>query len=164
MPVDERLDGHGAKGTLRAMAPRLPAAAALAALALSAGGCGESDDQRVRDTLQRFGTATATKDYRALCRDLLARRLVARLRAVGLPCEQALSRALGPVDRPSLKVQEVKVSGNTALARITTTARGQRPSRDTIRLVEQDGSWRIAALSGNQPPSPPRDLAGDREH
>jgi hypothetical protein len=142
---------------------RLAAAAALAALAVSGAACGKSDEDEVRATLTRFEKATAQKDYGALCDELLARELVGRLRSVGLPCPQALRRALGQVIQPSVQIDRIKVDGSTALARITTTAAGQTPSRDTLRLVKQDGSWRVSALSGSQPPSPPRNLAGEPE-
>jgi ketosteroid isomerase-like protein len=143
---------------------RLATAAALLALAATGAACGRSDEDQVRDTLTRFEQATAQKDYGALCDDLLASELVGRLRAVGLPCPQALRRALGAVIQPSVHIDRIKVSGDTALARITTTAAGQDPSRDTLRLVKQDGGWRVSALSGSQPPSPPRNLAGEPEH
>ena len=148
------------------MALRRPAAATVLALALAATGaaCGKSDEDQVRDTLTRFETATAQKDYAALCDDLLARELVGRLRAVGLPCPQALRRALGDVVQPAVHIDKVKVRGDTALANITTTAAGQDPSRDILRLVRQDGDWRVSALSGSQPPSPPRNLAGKPDH
>jgi len=147
------------------MALRPPAAAAmLAVLALVATGCGRSEEDKVRDTLKRFGEATAQKDYAVLCDDLLARQLVDRLRAIGLPCPQALSRALGGVVAPRLTVGRIRVQGDAAVARTTSTARGQRPSQDLIRLVRQDGEWRVASLSGAQPPSPPRNLAGEPEH
>jgi hypothetical protein len=143
------------------MTPPRTAAALLAAAALA--GCGTSDEQKVRDTLARFQTATAKKDYGALCKDVLARDLVGRLQAIGLPCELALRKSLGGVSRPALKIEKVRVRGDTALANIVTTAAGQRPSRDTIRLVRQGDDWRISALSGAQPPAPPRDLAGQAE-
>jgi hypothetical protein len=147
------------------MTPPRTAAALLAAAALAAGagGCGSSDDEQVRDTLRRFEAATAKKDYGALCKDVLARDLVGRLQAIGLPCELALRKSLGAVARPALTVEKVKVRGDTALADILTTAAGQRPSRDTIRLVRQGDGWRISALSGAQPPAPARNLAGEAQ-
>ena len=138
--------------------------AVLLVLALAAAGglagCGKSDEDEVRDTLSRFETAAKDRDYKALCDDLLAQELVARLRTIGLPCPLALSRGLGATLQPSISVEKVKVNGDTALAQITTTAVGQQASNDTIRLVKQDGSWRIASLSGAQPPAPARDLEG----
>jgi hypothetical protein len=123
-------------------------------------GCGKSDDDKVRDTLGRFEQAAQKGDYKALCDDVLSEQLVQRLRAVGLPCQVALQRGLGSVLQPSISVDQVKVRGDTALARVTTTAVGQRPSHDTIRLVKQGDDWRVASLSGAQPPAPPRDAAG----
>ena len=145
--------------------PRRPTAVVLAAAALAAplgAGCGKSDDDQVRETLRRFEAATKDRDYKELCDDLLAREVVARLRTIGLPCPRALSRGFGSVLQPSIDIEKVKVKGDTALAEVTTTAVGQRPSHDTIRLVKQDDKWRIASLSGAQPPAPPRDLEGKR--
>ena len=141
--------------------PRRTAALLAAALAgLVAGACGKSDDDKVRDTLAHFEQATKQEDYKALCDDVLSKQLVQRLRAVGLPCQLALQRGLGGVIQPSITVEQVKVRGDTALARITSTAVGQRASHDTIRLVKQGDDWRVASLSGAQPPAPPRDAAG----
>jgi hypothetical protein len=146
--------------------PRRPTAAILAitvaAVSLAAG-CGRSDEDKVRDTLARFATATKNRDYKTLCNDLLADQLVSRLRAIGLPCQLALQRGLGSVLQPSIAVEKVRVRGGTALAQTTTTAVGQRPSHDTVRLVKEHDQWRVASLSGAQPPAPPRDLSGRRK-
>ena len=146
------------------MAPRSLAAAALAALATATAACGESDEDRVRETLEGFESATARKDYRALCADVLSRDLIVKLRSIGLPCELALRRALGPVQAPELTIGRIRVRGDAALAQVTSTARGQRPSQDTIRLVKEGDDWRVSSLSGAQPPTPPRNVAGEREH
>ena len=142
--------------------PRRTAALLAAALAgLVAGACGKSDDDKVRDTLAHFEQATKQEDYKALCDDVLSEQVVQRLRAVGLPCETALQRStVASTLQPSITVEQVKVRGDTALAQITSTAVGQRASHDTIRLVKQGDDWRIASLSGAQPPAPPRDAAG----
>jgi hypothetical protein len=128
----------------------LGAAAIAAVLALTS--CGSDHDARdVRRTVDRFGAATARKDYATLCRDLLSRQIVSRLAAIGLPCTVALERALGDVQQPRVRVRAVSVKGNTALARVDSGAAGQAPSTDTIRLVRQGDSWRIASLSSEVP-------------
>jgi hypothetical protein len=134
--------------------------APLACLLLLAGGaaCGETDEDQVRATLQRFEQATAEKDYRTLCSDVLARELVQRLNKVGLPCELALQKGLGGVFQPGLNVEKVRVSGDTAFARVIASAIGENPSRETIKLTREDGDWRVAALSRPGPPAPQRDL------
>ena len=129
----------------------------LAILAVAVGGCGASDEQRVRTTLDHFTRAAADRDYQALCGELLSRDLVARVEEVGLPCEVALSKALQGVAHPRLDVRKVRIDGSTAFALVRTTARGQRASTDTVRLSKENGSWRIASLAGTGPPSPHRD-------
>jgi hypothetical protein len=135
---------------------RAPAAALTVVLALSlaAAGCGASDTKKVRRTLQAFQRATAAKDFRTLCDRVLAKELVDRLSNVGLPCEVALQRGLAGVRAPRLQVRRIRIRGDVALAEVRTTAAGQRPSDDTIRLVRQGDDWRVSTLSGPQPPAP----------
>jgi hypothetical protein len=128
----------------------------VSSLVLLAGCGGTGNEQQVRDTLQRFQKATASQDYRALCTKLLARVVIDRLRSVGLPCEVALRTGLGSVRQPKLKVTRVKIRGSTALAEVRSAAAGQSASTDTVRLVKEDGDWRLTALSGAQPPTPHR--------
>jgi len=128
----------------------------IVAVAFLAAGCGKSASDEVRGTLQRFGAATAKKDYQELCDHLLSRELVAKVEQINLPCELALKTGLGSVRRPTLTVRRVTVSGNRALGYVHTTAANQRPSDDTIELVKENGSWRIASLAKPQPqPQPP---------
>lgn len=140
-----------AKGTLAPV--RALAASLLLALAVAA--CGGPDEpQRVRDALGRFERAIASRDYRELCRELLAAELRARLRSVQLPCETALREGLRGVRAPKLTVLEVEVDGDSAAARVRTAARGQEPGVDTVRLAREDGDWRIVDLAAAGPPSP----------
>ncbi len=133
---------------------RRPALALLAAVALGLTACGQSDQEQIRETLDRFQKATAKKDYQALCDDVLASAFAMRLRGVGLPCEVGLQTGLGDVRRPTLEVTGVEVAGDEALARVNTAAAGQRPSSDTIKLVKEDDEWRIASLAAPQPQPP----------
>jgi hypothetical protein len=143
---------------LRAVRPRRP----LAALALLLGcgavaGCGErepSAEQQVRQTLTAFATATAGKDYNALCDRILAPALVAEVEGIGLPCEVALQRGLGDVEAPQLTVGRVRVEGDRATAEVRSSAVGQEPSSDLVELLKADGAWRVSSLAGASPPSP----------
>ena len=140
------------------MPGRAPAAVAAAAatltFALSAAGCGASDQQQVRDTLKRYQAATARQDYDALCNRVLAQSLIDRLAQVGLPCDQALRIGLGTVRNPKLEILKIKVTGVLALALVRSSAAGQPASTDTIRLTKNGDRWRISSLSGAQPPAP----------
>jgi hypothetical protein len=121
----------------------------LVATALALAGCGSSgpgDDELVARTVASFGRATAAKDYPALCNRLLAPSLIEKVQQVGLPCTKALATALGDVSDPRLTIGEITVDGDRASAEIRTSASGQAPSSDTLRLERVRGSWRIASL------------------
>jgi hypothetical protein len=120
-------------------------------------GCGDSgptDEEQVRTTLTNFSRATASKDYQALCGHILAPSLIDDLKQIGLPCEIALQQGLGDVRQPRLIVGAVTVKGKAASAEVSTSAEGQAPSKDSIRLVRTDAGWRIASLAKPAPPKP----------
>ena len=130
---------------------------ALAALAAVIAGCGDSEptaEEQVRTTLTAFIRATAAKDYQALCDRLLAPSLIAEVKKIGLPCEIALQQGLGEVRQPRLIVGAVTVNGKTATAQIRTSAEGQTPSQDTVKLERTDAGWRIASLVTPSQPGP----------
>jgi hypothetical protein len=108
---------------------------------------GPSESERVHETVEAFGQATAAKDYQRLCDSLLAPRLVDEVEAVGLPCEVALRQGLGDVRSPRITIGRIVVTGDTATAQVRSAAAGEEPSEDTLELVRVDGSWRIASLA-----------------
>lgn len=119
--------------------------AAVAALALTA--CGTDEEAEVRDTLDAFAQATAQKDYQRLCDELFAASLVQQVTKV-LPCEQALSRSdLATATDPKLEVQSVTVEGESATAKVRSSAANQKPSSDTVKLAKEDGEWRVVSLA-----------------
>jgi hypothetical protein len=124
---------------------RLTAALALLLLA----GCGEqapTPEEQVRAAVTEFGRATAEKDYGALCDRILATSLVREVESIGLPCEAALRQGLGGVREPRLTIGAGRVDGARATAQVRTAAAGQEPSADTLELVDENGSWKIASL------------------
>lgn len=128
---------------------RLAAVAALAALAAGCGGTPTpSDEERVRTVLADFGRATAAKDYDRLCSRILAPALVEQVTSIGLACPAALRQGLGEVSEPRIAVGAVRVAGDAATAEVSSSARGQVPSRDTIELRRVRSGWRIASLGG----------------
>jgi hypothetical protein len=117
-----------------------------ATLAGCGGASGPSDEQLVARAVSSFGRATAAKDYRTLCERILAPSLIEQVVQIGLPCEQALQKALGDVQDPRLTIGRITVTGDRATAEIRTSASGQAPSRDTLELQRVRGAWRIASL------------------
>jgi hypothetical protein len=102
--------------------------------------------KEVRDTLDRYAEASREKDYQTLCDDLYASALVEQVRNGGLPCEVALRTGLEGRRNLALKVLAVEVDGDEASARVRTTASGEPASVDVVRLIQDDGAWRVASL------------------
>jgi hypothetical protein len=124
----------------------------VAVLLVAAGfaGCGDSgpsDTEQVHATVEAFGQATAAKDYQRLCDDVLAPALISKLEQVGLPCEVALKQGFEDVQAPTLTIGRIAVDGDHATAEVNSTAQGQQPSRDTLKLQRVKGKWRIASLA-----------------
>jgi len=128
--------------------PALP----LVVLALGLAGCGRDGDEEpreedaVRATLTTYAKATARGDAARICRDVLATALVERIQRQGVTCGEAVQAGLTGVRDPRLRVESVQVDGTRATAQVRSTAAGQPPSQDTIRLVREKAGWRIAAL------------------
>ena len=147
-----RLSPRPALGRLAALSPKarivaLVLLAVVVVVVVLALRPGPNEEKEVRATLDRYAQATRQKDYQTLCDDLYASDLVQRIRSAGLPCEVALRTGLEDRQNPQLTVLGVEVSGDQALARARTTAVGEVASVDTIKLVKQDGGWRVASLS-----------------
>jgi Putative lumazine-binding len=122
-------------------------APALALLVLA--GCGDAGptpEEQVRTTVSEFGRATAAKDYTAMCDRLLAPKLIEDVTQVGLSCERALRRGLSGVQDPRLTIGQVKIDGDSATAEVRTSAAGEEPSKDTLKLVKLNGTWKISSL------------------
>jgi hypothetical protein len=131
---------------LRAVATR-PLLLVLTACALA--GCGDegpSDEEQIRSTLTQFERATAAGDYEALCKRVLASTLVETVKQIGLPCEVALEKGFEDVDEPRLSVGTITVKDGTASAQVRSSASGQTPSEDTVKLVKDGAAWKIASL------------------
>src|SRR3954453_5292019 len=114
---------------------------------LAGGGGGASDTEQVHATVEAFGQARAAKDYQRLCDTLLAPKLIEKVESIGLPCEVALKQGLGDVKAPTLTIGAIEVDGENATAQVNSTAQGQQPSHDTLKLQRVSGKWKIATLA-----------------
>jgi hypothetical protein len=137
------------------MPPRIVVAAVATMLSTNVvSGCGASEEEQVRATLDRFERVTAERNVNELCDEVISRTLQARMRQVGLSCEQAWRVGLSEVRQPRLEVKTIRVDGDKAEADVRSTARGQKPANVTVELVKEDGGWRIADLGEAGPPTP----------
>jgi hypothetical protein len=125
---------------------RLLAPVLVVAVLAGCGDRGPTPEQQVRTTVSDFGRATADKDYKTLCDRILAPKLIEDVTSIGLSCEAALKRGLGNVEDPRLTIGRVEIDGDQASAEIRSSAAGQEPSKDTLKLVKVNGTWKISSL------------------
>lgn len=129
-------------------------AAALAAIsALAVASCGSDEPRDVRGpardvaaTIAALESATARGDFVTICDRLLT--AGERKQAGAGDCPALLRRTAGDVRRPRIKLESIRLTGDRAIATVTTTAAGQRAVRESIVLVREHGTYRIAALAG----------------
>ncbi len=88
--------------------------------------------------------ATSKRDFNTICNDLFAS--AARQRAGGTDCARLLGERAGSIRRPRILVQSIEVDGNRAQVRVRTTAAGQAATTDVIRMVRENGRFRISSL------------------
>ncbi len=129
---------------------RATSSGAAAAVVLALAGCGQSAHDAVQSKVQQFLQATAGHEYRILCTEVLGPALLARLKAGGIPCEEAMSIALGRVHAPILSIGRITVDGDHAQAITLSGAAGQRGAFETIDLVNTSNGWRISSLASPQ--------------
>lgn len=115
-------------------------------ISLIVGGCGQSAADQVRVKVQEFARAAATRNYGAICTQILAPSLVDHLVSNGIPCQDGLQAALGSVRDPAISVGEVSVRRNKAWAAILASAQGQRALVSAIELQNTPAGWRIVSL------------------
>lgn len=135
---------------------RLRLLALAAATALAVAGCGTASSTVSTKGLQGQGKAVAqaiaslqsdaqSGDASKVCADLapsLAKRLAD---GAGGSCADALSDQLKLISDYSLSVTSIKITGDTATARVKDVA-GGKTHHDTLRLVKVGGDWKIAGL------------------
>jgi hypothetical protein len=125
---------------------------ALAGLVLAA--CGGDDKgprpagapaEEIAQLMRDFERATARRDFRTICEDLLATEV--RERAGGRRCPAVLRRNAAGVASPRIKLLGITLRRGAATARVLTTSRGQDPAIDVVELVREKDGYRIASLS-----------------
>jgi hypothetical protein len=109
-------------------------------------GCGASQRDEVQAKVQQFARATANRDYRTICEQVLAPALLEHLAGAGLPCQQAMQIFVSSVQDPTLSIGSISVKGHRASAIALTGARGQTTTLEAIGLVQTGHGWRVSSL------------------
>lgn len=129
----------------------LAASVAIGVFAAGCGGGGKSQPKPISGTarqvaavVERLGKATAQRDFTTVCDDLLA--ASTRKQAGGDQCSAVLAARVRDVRHPRIKIQAIAIQGRRAQVRVRTTADGQDPTTDVIRLIEQNGAFKVVSL------------------
>jgi hypothetical protein len=123
--------------------------------AFAVGGCGTAsttssnkfsgEAKSVAQTVDDLSSASRKSDEKGICTQLLARSLVQQLNSGPSTCLKAIGTQIDSADDATLKVNAVKVTGANATAVVTSKFSGS-DSKRTLRLVRENGRWRIAGL------------------
>jgi hypothetical protein len=124
------------------------------ALAALTAGCGASDstsagfegqEKAVADQVEKIQSAGESRDAKQLCDDVLATELREAIAAAGSSCEVELDKAIRDADDFELTVEDVTITGTTAVAKVRTGSGDDEETRDFE--FERDGStWRATSL------------------
>jgi hypothetical protein len=97
--------------------------------------------------VQRLERATAQRDWKTVCVELFT--AAARERAGGGDCARLLREAAANVRRPEIEIRGIRVrEGGRASVDVRTRAAGQQAVSDVLELRDEDGEWRVEALTG----------------
>jgi hypothetical protein len=124
------------------------------ALAALAAGCGASDstsvdfegqEKAVADQVEKIQSAGEARDAKQLCDDVLATSLRDAIANAGSSCEVELDKAIRDADDFNLEVEDVAVTGNTAVAKVKTGSGDDAETRD-FEFEKEGQSWRATSL------------------
>jgi hypothetical protein len=99
--------------------------------------------RQVVGTIQQFEKALAAGDFATICGNLFTTE--AREAAGGDRCPSVLQDTAGGLRSPRVQIVSITVRGNTATAVVRATVAGGAPVTDTIRLLKQDGRYKIVS-------------------
>jgi hypothetical protein len=131
--------------------PLWPAPALVALLVAGCGGGAKPASKQVAAqareaaaVVEELESATARGDFATICDRLLT--AAERVQAGGSQCPRLLATRAQGVREPRIRIRSIALTRSGVLVRVETTATGQAPTADTIRLVRERGRLRIASL------------------
>jgi hypothetical protein len=105
----------------------------------------EGEEKNVAEVVDKLGTAGRAGDAGELCDNVFSKRLREAIAASGSTCEQEMDKAIADADDFDLDVEEVKITGTTAIAKVSGLVDGKQSARD-IGLVREGADWRVQEL------------------
>src|SRR3954453_11999813 len=126
---------------------------AVAPLALALSPCGAAppsqeskytgDQAQVAKLVDELADAGRRGNAQKICTEILAKQLVDELKSAGGDCVSEMKRAISDASDYDLQVDDVKVTGTTATARVR---QGTGKKVATFAFVKEKGGWRASAL------------------
>ena len=105
------------------------------------------EQRLVANTVEDFESAASKGDQDQICRELLAKPLIAQYAEHGGTCEKAVDAALKDTDSFGLTVESVNIADAKATARVKAD-RGKHDIIQTMTLVKEGPGWRISEFGG----------------
>jgi hypothetical protein len=124
---------------------------ALAALTAGCGASGstsadfEGQEKAVADQVEKIQSAGEARDAKQLCDDVLATSLRDAIAAAGSSCEVELDKAIRDADDFNLDVEDVTVTGDSAVAKVKTGSGDDAQTRD-FEFEKEGDAWRATSL------------------
>ena len=122
-------------------------AAAAAALAILAAGCGGDDGPTSAEAAQAaaddFVAALEGGDFEAAC-DALTAELAEQLG--GDACPDQIAQVAGESSGVSITITSVRTSGPKAVAETEVRRQGEPAQESSLDLVEHEGEWQVSGL------------------
>jgi hypothetical protein len=103
------------------------------------------EQRLVANTVEDFESAASKGDQDQICRELLAKALIAEYARHGGTCEKAVDGALRDSDSFGLTIESVRIADAEATARVKAD-RGKKDVFRSLTLVKEGPGWRISAF------------------
>jgi hypothetical protein len=127
--------------------------AIVAVLALGLSACGGTESskpsgtpqEQITQVVDNLSTAGQRRDADRICKEILAKRLVDELKTAGGDCVTEMDRAIKDATDFDLTISQIKVTGNTATARVR---QGEDGKTAVFSFVKEGDTWKASALGG----------------
>jgi Protein of unknown function (DUF3828) len=122
---------------------------AVIAVALTLPACGplssKSDEDKIRDTVNELVVARNQSHFAKVCA-LIAAQQLAQFKRAHTNCEKYLQQHAQPDTTTTIRIEEVRVSGDRATVDATVSHNAGAGSAQTILLVKEGGDWKISQV------------------
>ena len=103
------------------------------------------DQRAAAQTVEDLDKAAGDSDEAKICNQILSRALAGRIAANGRGCGPGVDAAIKDTDSTDMTVEAVRVTGDTATARVKLET-GKKDRGGNIALVREGGRWRISGF------------------